>query len=109
VALIGDACGALTLLSGQGSHMAMAGAYMLAHELARNDNHRAAFTAYEKALKPQVVSKQRQAAGFAKIFVRGSRSMPWLRRLAIRAMFSRCGLPLMMKFAGTRGVLPAQA
>jgi 2-polyprenyl-6-methoxyphenol hydroxylase-like FAD-dependent oxidoreductase len=106
VALIGDACGALTLLSGQGSHMAMAGAYVLAHELARNDNHRAAFTAYEKALKPQVVSKQRQAAGFAKIFVRGSRSMPWLRRLAIRAMFSRCGLPLMMKFAGTRGMLP---
>ena len=30
VALIGDACGCLTLLAGQGSHMAMAGGYVLA-------------------------------------------------------------------------------
>ena len=28
--LIGDACGCLTLLAGQGSHMAMAGGYVLA-------------------------------------------------------------------------------
>ena len=41
LALIGDACGCLTLLAGQGSHMAMADGYVLAQELARHgDDHR---------------------------------------------------------------------
>ena len=37
VALLGDACGCLTLLAGQGSHMAMAGAYVIARELDRHE------------------------------------------------------------------------
>ncbi len=53
VALIGDACGCLTLLAGQGSHMAMAGAYVLAQELERQADHAAAFAAYQQFLKPQ--------------------------------------------------------
>ncbi len=44
VALLGDACGCLTLLAGQGSHMAMAGAYVLSRELARHGgDYEAAF------------------------------------------------------------------
>lgn len=108
IALIGDACGALTLLSGQGSHMAMAGAYVLAEELARNDNHREAFAAYQAAIKPHVDRKQRESAAFANVFVPGKRSMPWLRRLAIRLMFSGFALPLAMKWLGGRSVLPAE-
>jgi 2-polyprenyl-6-methoxyphenol hydroxylase-like FAD-dependent oxidoreductase len=107
VALIGDACGALTLLSGQGSHMAMAGAYVLAQELARHDDHRAAFTAYQDFLKPHVDRKQSESATFANVFVPSSRSQPWLRRLAIRALFSGIGLPLAMRWFGTGSVLPA--
>ena len=107
VALIGDACGCLTLLAGQGSHMAMAGAYVLAEELARNDNHREAFAAYQAAIKPHVDRKQKESAAFANVFVPSIRSQPWLRRLAIRAMFSGIGLPLAMKWFGTRSVLPA--
>jgi 2-polyprenyl-6-methoxyphenol hydroxylase-like FAD-dependent oxidoreductase len=108
VALVGDACGALTLLSGQGSHMAMAGAYVLAQELARHDDHRAAFAAYERTIKPQVDRKQKESAAFAKIFVPNRRSRRWLRRLTLWAMFSRIGLPLAMRAFGTRSVLAAE-
>jgi 2-polyprenyl-6-methoxyphenol hydroxylase-like FAD-dependent oxidoreductase len=107
VALIGDACGCLTLLSGQGSHMAMAGAYVLAEQLAHNDNHREAFAGYQAAIKPHVDRKQKESARFASIFVPSQRSMPWLRRLALKTMFSRVGLPLAMRWFGTRSVLPA--
>jgi 2-polyprenyl-6-methoxyphenol hydroxylase-like FAD-dependent oxidoreductase len=106
VALVGDACGCLTLLAGQGSHMAMAGAYVLAEELARTDNHREAFAAYQATIKPHVDRKQKESAAFANVFVPSQRSMPWLRRLAIKLMFSGIGLPLAMKWLGTRSVLP---
>jgi 2-polyprenyl-6-methoxyphenol hydroxylase-like FAD-dependent oxidoreductase len=108
IALIGDACGCLTLLAGQGSHMAMAGAYVLAEELARHDDHRDAFAAYQSAIKPHVARKQREAARIAGLFVPSSRSRPWLRRLALKLMFSRAGLPLMMRWFGGRSVLPAE-
>lgn len=107
VALIGDACGALTLLSGQGAQMAMAGAYVLAEQLAHNDNHREAFAAYQAAIKPHVDRKQKESTTFANVFVPGKRSMPWLRRLAIKLMFSTVGLPLAMRWFGARSVLPA--
>ena len=88
VALIGDACGCLTLLAGQGSHMAMAGGYVLAQELARQSNHAAAFAAYQTVLKPHVDKKRRDAARFASVFVPSRRSRPWLRRLTLRPLFS---------------------
>ena len=88
VALIGDACGCLTLLAGQGSHMAMAGGYVLAQELARHADHAAAFAAYQKFLKPHVDKKQRDAARFAGLFVPKPNSWPWLRRLTIKLFFS---------------------
>jgi 2-polyprenyl-6-methoxyphenol hydroxylase-like FAD-dependent oxidoreductase len=105
-ALIGDACGCLTLLAGQGSHMAMAGAYVLAEQIARHDNHREAFAAYQAMLKPHVDRKQKEAAAFARMFVPGKRSQPWLRHLALRLMFSGIGLPLAMRSLGGRSVLP---
>jgi 2-polyprenyl-6-methoxyphenol hydroxylase-like FAD-dependent oxidoreductase len=106
IALVGDACGCLTLLAGQGSHMAMAGAYLLARELARHNDHRDAFAAYQDALKPQVDRKQREAARYANLFVPSARSRPWLRRLVLHLIFSAAGLRLMMRTMG-RGVLPA--
>jgi 2-polyprenyl-6-methoxyphenol hydroxylase-like FAD-dependent oxidoreductase len=108
VALIGDACGCLTLLAGQGSHMAMAGAYVLAEELAHHNDHRDAFAAYQAAIKPHVRRKQKEAARIAGMFVPSRRSRPWLRRLTMKAIFSRIGLPLMMRWFGGRSVLPAK-
>jgi 2-polyprenyl-6-methoxyphenol hydroxylase-like FAD-dependent oxidoreductase len=90
VGLVGDACGCLTLLAGQGSHMAMAGAYVLAQELARHrGDHAAGFAAYEAVLRDAVARKQREAQWLAKIFVPRENSWPWLRRLVIRAILGR--------------------
>ncbi len=101
VCLIGDACGCLTLAAGQGSHMAMAGAYVLATELLRHPgNHAAAFSAYEQYLKPHVESKRAAAARLAARFVPAADSWMWLRRLVLQAMFSRLFLPLFIRSEG---------
>jgi 2-polyprenyl-6-methoxyphenol hydroxylase-like FAD-dependent oxidoreductase len=106
VALLGDACGCLTLLAGQGSHMAMAGAYVLATELARHEaDYAAAFAAYQALLKPAVDRRQRDAALFAKVFIPSERSRPWLRRLTIRLLFNPFGFPLVLRWFGARSVL----
>lgn len=105
VVLIGDACGCLTLLAGQGSHMAMADAFVLAEELQRQDDHRAAFAAYQRRLKPQVDGKQKSAARWASIFVPGLRSRPWLRRLALKLLFSRTLIRPAFRSFGSRSVL----
>lgn len=51
VALVGDAAYAPSFLTGQGSSVALVGAYMLAGELATNPGHAAAFTAYESGMR----------------------------------------------------------
>jgi 2-polyprenyl-6-methoxyphenol hydroxylase-like FAD-dependent oxidoreductase len=90
IALLGDACGCLTLLAGQGSHMAMVGAYTLAHELQRAEgDHRAAFTAYENFLKPIIQRKQQEAVQAAKTFVPSSRWHMVYRYAVLRLAFSR--------------------
>ncbi len=106
VCLIGDACGCLTLVAGQGSHMAMAGAYVLATELSRRpDDHASAFAAYERFFKPLVRRKQDEAARLATRFVPSAGSWTWLRRLALRAIFNRFLLGLVMQSLGGRSVL----
>jgi 2-polyprenyl-6-methoxyphenol hydroxylase-like FAD-dependent oxidoreductase len=105
IALIGDACGCLTLLAGQGSHMAMAGGYVLANELARHGDHTAAFAAYEKVLKRAVISRQKSAARFAPLFVPKRNSRAWVRRLAIKAIFLRPVIDLVLMSFGARSAL----
>ncbi|MDI3468781.1 MAG: hypothetical protein OJF62_000844 [Pseudolabrys sp.] len=105
VALIGDACGCLTLLAGQGSHMAMAGAYVLARELKRHSDHADAFRAYQAFLKPHVDKRQRDAARFSGYFVPSPGSIRWLRHLTMRLLFSAAGLRTLMGFVGSRSVL----
>ena len=106
VALLGDACGCLTLLAGQGSHIAMAGAYVIARELKRyKGNHAAAFTAYEAKLKPAVATRQEDAATFAKVFIPSAQSRPWLRRLVIKIMFSPPVMPFVFKAFGAKSIL----
>ncbi len=110
VALLGDACGCLTLLAGQGSHMAMAGAYVLSRELARHgSDYTAAFAAYQALLKPAVDARQRDAALFAKIFIPSKRSRPWQRRLTIKLMFNPLVFPLILRWFGAGSVLEGYA
>jgi 2-polyprenyl-6-methoxyphenol hydroxylase-like FAD-dependent oxidoreductase len=58
VVLVGDAAYAPSFLTGQGSSLALVGAYMLANALATNGDHTAAFAAYERDLRPFVAMNQ---------------------------------------------------
>jgi 2-polyprenyl-6-methoxyphenol hydroxylase-like FAD-dependent oxidoreductase len=68
-ALVGDAAACVSLMAGEGTGLAIAGAYVLAGELhtCRND-FRAAFANYERRLLPFLRKKQASAASFAASF-----------------------------------------
>src|SRR5262249_8762552 len=96
IALVGDAAHCLTLVSGQGASTAIGGAYILAGELGKANDHRAAFAAYERRVRPFVEDKQRKARRFAKTFVPGSRLGVQLSYLTMKLMFT----PLLARFIG---------
>jgi 2-polyprenyl-6-methoxyphenol hydroxylase-like FAD-dependent oxidoreductase len=58
VALVGDAAYAPSFLTGQGSSLALVGAYMLANALATNRDHTAAYAAYERGIREFVAMNQ---------------------------------------------------
>lgn len=87
VVLVGDAGCCPSLLSGQGSTLAMVGAYILAGELKEaNGNYKIAFERYESIFKPFIIGKQKTAQGFAKSFVPKSGFGIWMRNLGIQLM-----------------------
>jgi 2-polyprenyl-6-methoxyphenol hydroxylase-like FAD-dependent oxidoreductase len=96
VILAGDAAHCLTLISGQGASTAMGGAYILAEELSKLDDHRAALTAYERRVRPFVEDKQRKAQRFAKTFVPSSGLGVQVSYLTMKLMFT----PLLARFIG---------
>ncbi|MDL4820965.1 FAD-dependent monooxygenase [Actinomadura opuntiae] len=60
VALLGDAAYCASPASGQGTSLALVGAYVLAGELAAaRGDHRAAFAAYEREMRPFVARNQK--------------------------------------------------
>ena len=106
IALLGDACACLTLLAGQGSHMAMAEAYVLAQELERHgDDYHSAFAAYERILKPATVKKQRDAVRISRFLVPSRRSFAPLRRLFQKVFFSNLLIKYGLKIFGLKSVL----
>jgi 2-polyprenyl-6-methoxyphenol hydroxylase-like FAD-dependent oxidoreductase len=60
VALVGDAAAAPSFLTGQGSSLALVGAYMLAESRASHPDHTAAFAAYERDTRAFVELNQAQ-------------------------------------------------
>ncbi|AKJ07104.1 2-polyprenyl-6-methoxyphenol hydroxylase-like FAD-dependent oxidoreductase [Archangium gephyra] len=58
VALLGDAAYCASPISGMGTSLALVGAYVLAGELARRDDHSEAFAAYERIMRPYVDQAQ---------------------------------------------------
>jgi 2-polyprenyl-6-methoxyphenol hydroxylase-like FAD-dependent oxidoreductase len=96
ITLVGDAAHCLTLISGQGASTAMGGAYILAEELGKAEDYRAAFAAYERRVRPFVEDKQRKARRFAKAFVPGSRLGVQISYLTMKLMFT----PLLARFIG---------
>lgn len=59
IGLVGDAAYAPAFLSGQGTSVAIAGAYVLAGELAHHDDPQAAFEAYEQRMREYVTRNQK--------------------------------------------------
>jgi 2-polyprenyl-6-methoxyphenol hydroxylase-like FAD-dependent oxidoreductase len=85
--LVGDACACPSLLAGEGSALAMAGAYILAGELKlAGGDHSIAFAKYERALHPLIERKQRAAQKFAKSFVPKTRTGIFVRNQVTRLM-----------------------
>ncbi len=110
IALLGDACGCLTPLAGQGSHMAMAGAYVIARELERyGGDHRRAFPAYEKFLKPFVAEKQDEARRLARRFVPSSGLQMTTRYLLLRMVYSDLFIRRFLASFGAKSVLAEYA
>lgn len=69
VGLVGDAAFCPSLLAGQGSALAMIGAYVLAGELSRTpDSPEKALTRYQALLHPFMLAKQKAAEKFATAF-----------------------------------------
>lgn len=84
VVLIGDACGAVSLIAGQGASLAVAGSYVLAEQLRRTSSLERALDFYERLWRPVVEEKQKAGRDAAKLFLPTSSSQLWTRRTALR-------------------------
>jgi 2-polyprenyl-6-methoxyphenol hydroxylase-like FAD-dependent oxidoreductase len=87
VALVGDACGCPTLLSGQGASLAMAGAYLLAEALHESATYQEAFQRYEQQMRPLVRAQQKSARGFAAFFLPGTPLGLFVQQMLTRVLF----------------------
>jgi 2-polyprenyl-6-methoxyphenol hydroxylase-like FAD-dependent oxidoreductase len=100
VTLVGDGCGCVSLIAGQGASMAMAGAYALAQSLAAERALAVALARYERDIKPEVERKQRAGRRFARWFVPDS---PWrvaFQAISLRAANIRVLAPLIRRQFG---------
>ena len=86
VVLLGDAAWAPSLLAGEGSGLAIIGAYVLAGELVGNRRWESALARYEARLRPFVADKQRSAAGFGGVFAPKTRLGIFLRARVMKLL-----------------------
>ncbi|MFB8754681.1 FAD-dependent monooxygenase [Streptomyces nigra] len=84
VALAGDAAHATSFLSGQGSSVALIGAYVLAGELASHADHADAFAAYERRMRPFAQDNQALASGGGTIVTPTTRAQLDARNALLR-------------------------
>ncbi|MCI3276723.1 FAD-dependent monooxygenase [Streptomyces cylindrosporus] len=97
VVLVGDACQAVSLFSGQGASLAIAGAYVLADQLAGTRRVEDALHGYERLWRPVIRHRQRAARRTARWFVPETARRLRVRRAALRF----AGLPVASRLAGT--------
>jgi 2-polyprenyl-6-methoxyphenol hydroxylase-like FAD-dependent oxidoreductase len=85
--LVGDAAYCASPMSGQGTGLALVGAYVLAGELtAAGGDHPTAFARYEQQLRGYVERNQKSAKGNATAFVPRTRGRIWFRNQNVRAL-----------------------
>jgi 2-polyprenyl-6-methoxyphenol hydroxylase-like FAD-dependent oxidoreductase len=97
VVLVGDACQAVSLLAGQGASLAIAGAYVLADQLAGTRRIEDALHGYERLWRPVIRDRQRAARRTARWFVPETARRLRVRRAALRF----ASLPVASRLAGT--------
>jgi 2-polyprenyl-6-methoxyphenol hydroxylase-like FAD-dependent oxidoreductase len=88
VAVVGDAAYCATPISGMGTSLALAGAYLLAGELAANADHAEAFAAYERRMRPFVDEAQKLPPGVPGIVNPTSRLGVRIFRTAVKVAAS---------------------
>jgi 2-polyprenyl-6-methoxyphenol hydroxylase-like FAD-dependent oxidoreductase len=67
IGMLGDAAWCATPLSGMGTTLSVTGAYVLAGELARANDHRAGFEAFEARMRPFVEQAQKLPPGVPRV------------------------------------------
>jgi 2-polyprenyl-6-methoxyphenol hydroxylase-like FAD-dependent oxidoreductase len=107
VALLGDAACAASALSGQGSSLALVGAYVLAGELAAaQGDHQLAFARYESELRGFVAANQELANGNAERFAPTTDRAVRMQNVSLKMLRYLPFKGLLMK-AMTKGVAKA--
>lgn len=86
VVLAGDACQAVSLVAGQGASLAVAGAFVLAEQLAAAPSVPAGLAAYERRWRPVVVERQRAGRAGIEWFLPSSPATLRKRRVALRLL-----------------------
>jgi 2-polyprenyl-6-methoxyphenol hydroxylase-like FAD-dependent oxidoreductase len=84
VVLVGDAGYAVSLLAGQGASLGVAGAFVLAEQLARHESIDAAVASYERLWRPVAEEKQRAGRAAARWFLPATTGQLRVRRAALR-------------------------
>lgn len=84
VVLVGDACYAVSLLAGQGASLGIAGAYLLAEQLAGAGSIGQALARYESLWRPAAEEKQRTGRAAARWFLPASGLQLRIRRATLR-------------------------
>ncbi|RZS45065.1 2-polyprenyl-6-methoxyphenol hydroxylase-like FAD-dependent oxidoreductase [Herbihabitans rhizosphaerae] len=86
VALVGDAAYCPSPLSGQGTSLALVGAYILAGEMARASDHQQAFDRYATGMRQFVQDNQHIAESSGNGFVLPTRRQIWFRNQGLRML-----------------------
>jgi 2-polyprenyl-6-methoxyphenol hydroxylase-like FAD-dependent oxidoreductase len=85
VVLVGDACYAVSLIAGQGASLAMAGAYVLADQLACAPTLDRALAGYERMWRPVAEEKQKVGRAGTRWFLPSAAWQLVVRRVVLRA------------------------
>lgn len=105
VALVGDAAYCASPVSGMGTSLSIAGAYVLAGELAAHVDHRDGFAGYERVMRPYVQQAQKLPPGTPRLANPTSRLGVAAFGFAVRI----AATPLVGRLAGGLFTPPADA
>lgn len=99
-ALTGDAAYCPSAYTGQGTPLALVGAYILAGELKKQPTHTAAFESYEKLMRPYVASGRTVSPGLIRLIHPKSRLGIGVLRTAEKALSSAFAQSVLRRFSG---------